>query len=339
MDNPKIISICGMEYSEAATNFYSHSEYLGSKAAKGSSQVDEDDNYSGEMPVPSVLQVCSESRLIAQKVYTLMAMNTYGGNKREGYFNTLYDYFYIGGLHAEVWTNFKILVDLVIKLNTTRPLRRQVQRDLTRLQNIRFLIVEFNVFSSAPARVWAEFPNLQKIIIGVFPYDTINNNEKKTSGLYRRFRCIKPQRGTKYGERVSWLLEHAETALNKVKIDEKQEWAMPKLEVVIRRTGYDIDDEVVEQLYDSEEECASMREDPIEDVDENDDSTWYAQAEARMKPNITRKQISLLKQKHHPSRQVTHPKRHPGKKYGDWITDSETEDGHQHRPHIDEDDP
>lgn len=152
-------------------------------------------------------------------MYTLISLGTYGEGKWEAYFNTLYDYFYIGGLRSETWTNFKILVDLFVKLNTTRPLQQRVQRDIMRLQNIRFLIVDFRVFISDPVRVWAKFPKLESIVIGITPYATIQNYEETSFELCRKFYFIRPRRGTKYAKRVpGW--RHVQKRLHKLKTDE-----------------------------------------------------------------------------------------------------------------------
>jgi hypothetical protein len=70
------------------------------------------------------------------------------------YSNTMYDYFYLGN---DVWSEYKVLVDMMIRLNTTRELSRSVRLDLEAFQKKRLLIVDFVVFAGAPARVWAEF--------------------------------------------------------------------------------------------------------------------------------------------------------------------------------------
>ncbi|KAE8443657.1 hypothetical protein EG329_001515 [Mollisiaceae sp. DMI_Dod_QoI] len=316
---PRVNIIEAMDGAQSSLSFYVCSER---QQKTRSSQVNNDDDCK---TVPTILQVCRESRLIAQQVYTLMTLPVFDSEEssvREVYFNTLYDSFYMSS--RETWTHYKVLVDLFIKLNSTRPLRQQVQRDVMRLQNIRILIVDFNIFATAPARVWAEFQKLEKIVIGIFPYDTIQNYEERSLELRRRFECIVPQQGTKYGKRVSWLQEFAVRTLNKIKADEVPQWVVPRLEVVIRKTGKDIDDEVVEKSSERKEDSAKS-EQKDKDEGRDNDSTWYRQAEARMKHGFSKKQLSLLKQKHHPSRR---------KRSGDWITDSETEGGHKYRPTI-----
>lgn len=319
---PETINICGVDHREADT----FSLYDDDPPRKSSSVVEYIEEYlpTGRRTVPSVLQICRESRSVAQQVYTRMALSTYDATHQEIYVNTLYDKFFIGGLHGKSWKSYMILVDLFIKLHSSRPLRRQIQRDVEKLQNIRFLTVEFNIFATAPARLWAEFPKLEQIVIAIFPYATISDFEPRSSRHHTRFKSIRPQRGTMYGKRAAWLVEHAEKALNKVKADDVPQWNIPRIEVVMRKTGEEIDDEIVEEWTD----------DPVEYSDEDDDdSTWYAQAEAKMNRAITKKEISWLKQKHHLSKKVLYPDRHPGKDTGDWIEDSETEEGLAHRPY------
>jgi hypothetical protein len=99
------------------------------------------------------------------------------------------------------WTRFKILVDLLIRLNTTRPLQTLVQKDLNRLQNIRFFIVDFNIFGAAPSRLWAEFNKLMKLTIIIYPYKMISDPEKMRYHNVPSF--ITPQRGSYYGKRAA----------------------------------------------------------------------------------------------------------------------------------------
>lgn len=66
----------------------------------------------------------------------------------EIYFNTLCDSFYMG---YKPWNEFKILVDILIQLNTTRTLRTNVRKEMKQLHNIRHLIVDLNIFGAVPA--------------------------------------------------------------------------------------------------------------------------------------------------------------------------------------------
>ncbi|KUJ13226.1 uncharacterized protein LY89DRAFT_155145 [Mollisia scopiformis] len=131
---------------------------------------DADFYFSENRDVPSVLHICRESRSVAQQVYTLMPLDMLEGREKRAYFNTLYDFFFIGATNGETWTSFLILVDMVIKLNSSRPLRPQIQKDVEIFQNIRHLTVDFEVFATARARVWAEFPLLAHIVICSSPY-------------------------------------------------------------------------------------------------------------------------------------------------------------------------
>jgi hypothetical protein len=110
----------------------------------------------GEKLPLSLLDACRQSRQEFQKIFTL----SQGRYRMEyalrqlKYSNTMYDYFYLGN---DVWSEYKVLVDMMIRLNTTRELSRSVRLDLEAFQKKRLLIVDFVVFAGAPARVWAEF--------------------------------------------------------------------------------------------------------------------------------------------------------------------------------------
>jgi len=71
------------------------------------------------------------------------------------------------------WTDFKILIDIVLKLNTTEPLRSKVARGMAQLENIRNLIVDLTTFGLAPANVWTGFPKLKKLTIALYAGSSI----------------------------------------------------------------------------------------------------------------------------------------------------------------------
>jgi len=148
----------------------------------------------------------------------------------------------------------------------------------------------------------------------------------------------KPQRGSKYGKRAEWKLQHAKTTLQAVQTNGPSPWAVPKLDALVQITGNDDDD------YDVEEEWTGdlaewESENQFDDPDRiPDDSAWYSLAEAKMTHHITKQEIKRLKHLYHPSCRVDHkyswqrpygkpPKVESGgrRDLGDWISDSETE--------------
>ncbi|KUJ13227.1 uncharacterized protein LY89DRAFT_737205 [Mollisia scopiformis] len=156
------------------------------------------------------------------------------------------------------------------------------------------------------------------------PYRTIERHEARTTEYFTKFAPLKHQQGTLFGKRASWLQEHAERTLQKVKADELPNWSIPRVEVVFRRTGKKDIDSVVE---------ADRKDDTEDEVhEEEDDSLWYAHAKSKLTHAVTKRELSLLKQKHHAGRRVRYPERHPGKSFGDWIEDSETEGAADDRP-------
>lgn len=122
-------------------------------------------------PCLSILFVCQQSRSEAQKMFTRLPI--YGSEpdsgNAEGYFDTKYDTFYLKG----AWTEFKFLVDLLITINTTRSLRRSVQRSLEKIFEIRSLAVDLNTFGLLPLQIWTKFPQLEVLKIVYYPWNDV----------------------------------------------------------------------------------------------------------------------------------------------------------------------
>ncbi|KAG4443111.1 hypothetical protein IFR05_001437 [Cadophora sp. M221] len=364
-EDPKIRKILSMRYDVPDME---HDIGFRGRPSEGSSRIIREHNMWGFEQTPVTLRLCRDSRMVAQKIYTRMRFcgNHVGTQGSEAYFNTLYDNFY---LSEYPWDDFKILVDLLIKQNTTRPLQTKVQRDMDRFFQIRYLTVDFHIFAAVPASVWAEFSKLAKLTIAIYPYDVINDREAIPD---RDLGFVKPQIGSKYGKRADWVMAAASAALKAVK-DDRLHFKVPELEVLVRQTGDDIDDDVEEQwtddlaeyeeatigmadeTYPSDQEQEHQEEDPnnagvqqqdteaSEDEDEEDDSAWYRQAETRMNKTISDAEIKQLKHEHHPSRKhpfsrsrtrSTRPWRN--READEWISDSETESGgtYPDRPFI-----
>jgi hypothetical protein len=79
---------------------------------EGSSRIKRDSSGSWDpKPVPTVLHVSRDSRMVAQKIYTRLCYSKYSSAgahpDREASFNTLYDSFYIGqknGVISKSWS-------------------------------------------------------------------------------------------------------------------------------------------------------------------------------------------------------------------------------------------
>ncbi|KAH6703180.1 hypothetical protein BKA61DRAFT_619063 [Leptodontidium sp. MPI-SDFR-AT-0119] len=358
-EDPKIRKILSMRYDVPEMDDIG----FRGRPSEGSSRIIREHNMWGFKKTPVTLRLCQDSRMVAQSIYTPMRFcgNHPGTQGSEAYFNTLYDNFYL----AEYpWDDFKILIDILIKQNTTRPLQPKVQRDMDRFFQIRHLTVDFQIFAAVRASIWAEFSKLVKLTIAIYPYGVINDREAIPD---RDLGFVKPQIGSKYGKRADWVMTAASTALEALKDDHPQ-WKVPELEVLVRQTGDEIDDDVEEQwtddlteyeeaeyqeatfdaeeeIYSGDQELENQEEEPNDAVqhedpeasdeeDEDDDSDWYRQADARMKTTISDVEIKQLKHKHHPSRK--HPlsrsrarSTSPWRNYeaDEWISDSETESG------------
>jgi hypothetical protein len=212
-----------------------------------------------------------------------------------------------------------------IKLNTTRPLHKLVQRDLKRFQNIRFFIVDFNIFGAAPPRTWAEFNKLEKLTIAIYPHKTISNLERPLYTDEPSF--IRPHRCYTHAKRAVWLQQAALDLLQSVKDHDVPQWKIPDVEVVVRRTGReDADDDIQEEWVDediSDEEYYDMEE-------LTDDSVWYEQAAKVLAKNVPHAELKRLKRKFHRSRLVRYndPQDLKGEREpGTYYTDSEMESG------------
>jgi len=71
------------------------------------------------------------------------------------------------------WDSFKVLVDLVIESNTTRPLPPAVQQQLQGLTHMRQLLVDINIFGAALMELWSKF-DLEVLTIVFHPTSDVN---------------------------------------------------------------------------------------------------------------------------------------------------------------------
>jgi hypothetical protein len=285
--------------------------------------------------------------MVARSIFSYIPFVDYEWNRRGRFanFNTLYDTFYIGGYH---WQSFKILVDLLIKMNTTRDLQFGAKEEVKNIQNIRLLIVDLNIYSSLPTHLWLQFPKLELLTIAFYPFPTIHDIEPQEDPESLEFE--KPYKRSRFGKRAEWISKTVTESFENIKKDLPQ-WKVPKIDVVVRLTGVDEDFEVEDALdYDSEDECeqgedaeektegGKENEEDGNDDDDNeeaeddlesevDESAYYEQLEARMTHEVPREEIKRLKRKHHPSKTVGIADWECGRPVGTYFTDSENESG------------
>ncbi|KUJ17297.1 uncharacterized protein LY89DRAFT_50283 [Mollisia scopiformis] len=194
---------------------------------EGSSRITYDLGWNGAEPVPAVLHVCSTSRKVALKVYSLLHTRDPKDRKSSNYryFATPYDQFYIGG----TWFANKILVDMMIQKTTPRPtLFPNFQRALDRLQSIKHIIVKLAIFSAVTLVLWADFRNLESLTISIY-YIDINNPRMPPLPLV----FARPKPGTRYARRTESLRQKALSSLETIKRNQCRAWLVPKVEVVV----------------------------------------------------------------------------------------------------------
>lgn len=251
------------------------------------------------------------------------------------------------------WSEFKVLVDLLIKCNTTRTLRPSVQRELNGILNVKHVGLDFNVFAGAPARIWAEFAKLETLTILFYPYDAITDSDI-TDGEYSYSSIKLPlnyttvQVCTRLGRRAEWIYKSAKRAFDAVKID-LPKWNVPKIRVVVRYSGLDNFDEHIHEeeeenvCWDGDDSASLYEEDDMQDDEEGpraaeeDDTQWYEQASARLAQVVSPEELRRLKHKYFPTRRVELSRADWWTNDGitarrakmDFLSDSEGEEGQQ----------
>ncbi|KUJ17298.1 uncharacterized protein LY89DRAFT_733158 [Mollisia scopiformis] len=271
----------------------------------------EKDEETNDFPV--LLHVCQASRMVVLKVYTPMPRVAPNHPDAMQYLNTLYDRFYIGG--QDSWTDHQLLVDILIRLNSTRPLPKTVQDNMERLLKIRFLLVDFHVFAALPVKIWAEFEQLEKFTIVMYPYDETGEWEN-TPGYSPFPEFVNVTQRSKYGRRAEWILKSARESFEAVKRSDIPKWTIPQLDTVLRTIE---DNDLAGNLEDS----SDPNSDPEDE--ENDDSRWYQQAARLLVHDVPRTNIKQLKKVHHPSEFKTRESK-PSSSL-EYVGDSETEAG------------
>lgn len=293
----------------------------------------------GKQLVPSILHVCQESRIEALKVFTLLPTVRWGYCYSRAYFNTIYDSFYLG--HAEIWKEFRLLIDILIKHNTTRALPDTVLPDMEQFKEIRHLIVDLRIFGAMPPKTWTEFTNLDVLTVAFYPFDEDEDDEFKFFEEHdcpRRPGCVRAHPRNLYGLHAKRLLEHVTVCIGRAK-DEAPGWKTPSTEVKKRRvSSFDDHDPVRDRkLQESEEEqyrwfdeldgdssieaedagedepvdegvaeAANEGQDQGEDIVEEDDIEDHDQTLLPQMPfEVPMTEIRRFKHKFHPSRRAT----------------------------------
>ena len=148
-------------------------------------------------------------------------------------------------------------MDLVIKLNTNRPLQREVQHDLDGLLRIRMLTVDITIFAETPSRVWAEFPHLEVLTIVFYPRPDIIDYgfEEEQWACVKGPQFLRPKRDSKFGKRAAWILASATKILMKIQ-SKVPRWKIPTIKVVIRTCGVREFDSKIEEQPDGEDAWA-----------------------------------------------------------------------------------
>lgn len=255
----------------------------------GSSQVYQAGDKAYTVPV--VLHVCRASRMVAKSIHSLLPCRRLN---RDQYFNTLYDTFYIGGEWS--WHNSQILVDLLIRLNTTRPIPEPARTDVQKLQHIKHLQVDFNIFADLPIGIWVEFYQLESLTIVIYPTDDFTSFFDPTLVNESAFAELNVR--SKHGKRGQWLIDFALESFKdaKERTERISQWKIPKIKVVLRRRWRSIDG--FDQMHNAQDGL-DFNVEPDGDLDE-DDSLWYKKAATRMVHAVPENEIRFIVQRHHP---------------------------------------
>ena len=319
-----------------------------SKYLEGSSQlwvirVDADHEIPMDMEeLPIVFQICSDSRKIGQEIFAELPFVHWlnMGKISKMYFHTRYDSIYLGEQKygGYTWSEFKILVDLLLKQHTTRSFKPAVQREMEEFRKIRNLIVDLNVFAGAPLNLWAEFPKLEQLTIAFYPFDQVYQPEAPIdTSLKDHPGFIVPKAGSKYATRAAWILQSVTASLERVVRKDLPGWKIPKIKVLVRST-WDLQlDNAVQHGLPMPIDQGADETDGQDQKEEDDDSAWYESAARAMTYHVPIEEIKRLKHKFLPSRRVdrlewwlSRPREEMLKcEYKEYYTDSEGEEGQE----------
>lgn len=292
-EEPRTYTFKSLARETSGTGYY-HENIRRRANCKVSSQLffDDFDDRISKRKVPSALHVCSHSREVARKLFTLLPSCASdirrGRTSRKCWFNTLYDRFYISGPRG--WQGCKLLVDFLVQACSSRPLYPTLQEHLARISNIQLLLVDINVFGSMTPQVWTNFRSLRVLTIVFYPYKIISDNDCKDDDYPLWPEFVKAQKGTTYGRRASRILEYAGQVMKDAK-EHAPQWNVPNLEALVRVTGNDNFDMRVQREVDPEYDFGSS--------DDSDEEPFYESLAQRMKHEIPVEIIKQFKTRFH----------------------------------------
>ncbi|PVH74907.1 hypothetical protein DL98DRAFT_575367 [Cadophora sp. DSE1049] len=262
---------------------------------KGSSRIRHDLRDSPvKSTYPSVLRICRDSRAVGLSTFKLFKLDV-----GCAWIPVAYDLFYIGG---DGWKKFKLLIDCLIRENTTRKQDPVVCEDLDKLLRIRHLIVDFNVFAAAPPTIWTHFTDLATLTVAFRPTLSIDQRPVQDAfGPPENPRFITPHISNKYGIRASWILGAANRKLRTV-LEDRPKWKIPHVDVTVRAPD-NAGLKMAIQEPGMDQSLGSDAEGPDQIVVESEqEATWLEQATTRIAHIVSDAQIRKLKRRHHPSR-------------------------------------
>jgi hypothetical protein len=292
--------------------------------------------------LPIIFQICSDSRKIGQEIFAKLPIVHYQnmGKSSKMYYHTRYDSIYLGKqkFGGDTWSEFKILVDLLLKQHTTRSFKPAVQREMEQFKKIQNLIVDLKVFAGAPLKLWAEFPKLEQLTIAFYPFDQVYQPETLIApGLDIEPKFFVPKAGSKYATRAAWILQSVTASLERVVRKQLPGWKVPRIKVLARKTwNYHLDNAVQHGLPMPIDQGAHET-DGQDHKEQGDDSAWYESAARAMTYHVPIEEIKSLKHKFLSCRKVdplewwlSGPREEMLKcEYKEYYTDSEGEEGQE----------
>lgn len=226
---------------------------------------------------PVCLQVCRTSRQEALKAFIPIRGSTYDSfqhqtpkNTRIAYFNAQASAFYFGRNH---WSNFHLLVQLMAKSNLPGKEICPCYRELTRIQS---LVVDLNIFGELPVKLWAEFPELKKLVVVFFPFHHLSNS----NGI----NCIRrvqqpvlkiPRKDSILGIRASKIHKAATEAFENLK-QKLPAWETPEIQVKVMASFTTIPSWKIEEEGVNENDCENKCVAKNEESGPSSDNAWLS---------------------------------------------------------------
>ncbi|CAG8962424.1 hypothetical protein HYFRA_00014053 [Hymenoscyphus fraxineus] len=179
---------------------------------------------------PALLHTCRESRAIAQKVFfVLPGYLLHGGHSSHLYFNSLFGNFYIEG--TSFWDHV-ILICLLAKFGSPKPLLPEMLPYVNLAQSIRHLTVSLEIFLDVPVKYWFEFTSLRTLSVGISKECKDADNPDDGASFLDDLEIPIP--GTNDAKRAEHVLSITAKAF-KTFTKENPKFKCPKIEVVMQR--------------------------------------------------------------------------------------------------------